>query len=105
MSEQLYELVGHANSGRVTIRVVPLADIRGFAAVWSVFMIFTISGKNVMMYRENYNVDEALHDPRVIALHRERFDQIWEHSLTPEASVHLIEARAASLRAEADRAG
>lgn len=104
-SEQLYELLAQAQAGRVTVRVLPLAAGAGYAQL-DLFMIYDTDDKDVaLLYRERRRIDEAVYDLAVIQRHRQLFAQIWEQSWGVEASMHEIEARAAALRAAADRTG
>jgi transcriptional regulator with XRE-family HTH domain len=102
MSDQLYELLRIANNGWVMVRVAPLDHTTGYAAL-GLFTVYTIEENNVLLYREGLEADETIYSPDSVSRHRKRFDQIWEQSMTTEASIRLIEARAATLRAEADR--
>lgn len=104
-SEQLYHLLEQAQAGRVTVRLSPLASGAGYASL-DLFTIYDTHDKDVaLLYREGRRVDEAVHDPAVIQRHRQLFAQIWEQSLSVEASMHEIEAHAAALRAAAGRTG
>lgn len=105
MSEQLYELLDQARAGRVTVRVSPLASGAGYAQL-DLFTIYETGDADVaLLYREGRRVDEATHDPEVVQRHRQLFARIWEQALGVEESAHLIEARAAAMRAAADRLG
>lgn len=102
LSEQLYSLLNAVDAGQVTVRVVPFAHMSGYAAAWNMFTIYTLGEENVLVYREYYSIVDNTFSKETIKQYRQRFDQLWEHSLTPEASVRLIEARAAHYRAEAE---
>jgi transcriptional regulator with XRE-family HTH domain len=103
MREQLLDLLKLIQADRVVIRISPLTH----AAVYAAFGLFTIyTGDDddvALLYRESYEVDAVEYSPEVIDLHRQFFEQIWEQSLSTEASNHMIEARAAALRLSIDR--
>jgi transcriptional regulator with XRE-family HTH domain len=102
MLTQLYDLLALIRTDRVTLRVVPLADAAAYA-MYGMFVIYTSGGEDAMLYRESELTDEAVYAADKIRRHRRMFEQIWEHSLTEEASVHLVEARAVTMRSAVDR--
>jgi hypothetical protein len=103
MLEQLLDTLELVRAGRVIVRISPLTG----AAVYAAFGLFTIyTGEEddvALLYRESYEVDQVEYSPEIIGLHRQFFDQIWEQSLSTEASNHMIEARVAKLRLKIDR--
>jgi transcriptional regulator with XRE-family HTH domain len=103
MSAQLYDLLEMARSGRVSVRVVPLS----LAAIYAIglFMIYASDDEDVALYRESSFDDELVYAPATIRQHRQVFERVWEQALNIDATMHLIEARAATLRSAAARAG
>jgi transcriptional regulator with XRE-family HTH domain len=102
MSEQLYELLDFARSGRVRVRIVPLAKATGYST-YGLFTLYTIDDENVLLYVETYEWDRAVFKSTSIRHHRQLFEHMWEQSLSEEASIHAIEAQAATLLSAADR--
>jgi transcriptional regulator with XRE-family HTH domain len=101
MSEQLYDLIDMSHVRRVTVRVLPL--VRAAAYPIGLFMIYADDDEDIALYRESSGQDEVVYAPEVIRQHRQVFERMWELSLSVEQSIHSIEARAATLRAVADR--
>jgi hypothetical protein len=56
-----------------------------------------------VLYREGVLTDEIAHAGAIIVRHRRYFEDMWASSLSEEASVRLIEARAAAMLASLDR--
>src|SRR5690606_13820092 len=101
MSEQLYDLLSNIRAGRVTVRVIPLTNAT-VAAAYGLFTVYTSEDESAL-YLETHSGDEILYTPEVLRRHRLLFDRLWHQALTPEASAHLIEAHAATMRVAADR--
>lgn len=101
MSDQLYDLLGHIRARRVTVRVMPLSHVAGYAI--GLFTIYTADDEDVALYRESYLADEIVHTSESIRRHRRIFEQIWSQAMDLEASTRLIEARAAAMRSALDR--
>jgi transcriptional regulator with XRE-family HTH domain len=102
MSEQLYELLDHIRTGNIRVRVAPLVHPTIFLI--AMFDVYTNDGEDVALYRERSWDDEIVYSPDTIRLHRELFERIWHECLSNEASAHLVEARAATLRTAAELA-
>jgi len=102
MSEQLFDLLDMAAAGRVQVRVMPLAHAALYAV--GLFVIYAQDDEDVALYRESNLGDEVSYSSETISRHRELFEQIWKRAMSPDASRHMIEARAALLRSDADRA-
>jgi transcriptional regulator with XRE-family HTH domain len=100
MSAQLYDLLEMTRAGAVIVRVVPLS----YAAIHLIglFVIYGSDDEDVALYRESSLDDDVVYAPEVIRQHRQLFEQVWEGALSVEKSIHLIEARAATLRLAAD---
>ena len=101
MSEQLYDLLENVRAGRVTVRVIPLTNATVFAA-YGLFVLYT-SDEETALYLETHIDDEVVYAPETVQRHQRLFARMWHRALTPEASGHLIEARAATMRVAADR--
>jgi transcriptional regulator with XRE-family HTH domain len=103
-AEQLEDIVRLARSPQVHIRLVPLdkgAYMPGFGA----FQLLELgSGDDeTVLYRESYLSDEIIHDANQVKIHRAAFEELWEKTLSEEASLSAIVAQAAYLRAHIDR--
>lgn len=103
MSDQLRHLLGQISEHRITVRVVPLA----YGTVLTMLGAFTIfdlgDEENAVLYHESVIQDEIVHNQDLIRFHRERFDQTWDRAFDEEASIRLIEARAAAMLSSLDR--
>jgi transcriptional regulator with XRE-family HTH domain len=103
MSDQLYDLLAMIQSNRVTVRVVPLANVALFAT--GLFVLYGSDEEDIALYRESHLADEVVYAPDTLRRHRVLFERAWEQCLSPEQSNHAIEARAALLRSTAERSG
>jgi transcriptional regulator with XRE-family HTH domain len=103
MAEQLRHVLELVRRSRVSVRISPLAD----AAILSMFGPFTMfdlgDEENAVLYRESPLGDEILHSSDTVRRHREVFEDGWERAMGAEASVRLIEARAAIMLSLSDR--
>ena len=99
MSEQLYDLVALGRAGRIRVRVAPLAHTIPYFI--GLFIIYARDSEDIALYRESALGDEIVYSSDVILPHRDLFDRIWDTTLTEEASIDMVEARAATLRAAA----
>jgi transcriptional regulator with XRE-family HTH domain len=101
MSSQLYDLLKMARAGPVLVRVLPL--IYRAIHLMGLFMIYTSDDEDVALYRESNLNDEVVYAPETIRQHRQLFEEVWGQCLDVDASINLVEARAAALRSTADR--
>jgi transcriptional regulator with XRE-family HTH domain len=101
MSEQLYDLLDMIRSGRVTVRVLPLAS----AAIYAIglFTIYANDDEDIALYVEAELGDDVIYASDRIRQHRQTFERLWNLSLSVEQSIHLIDARASTLRSQGDR--
>lgn len=103
VADQLYDLLGLIRGGRVTVRILPFSHPGSYAAFGSFFLCGDPDDDVALLYRETYESDEAIFVTEIVRRHRALFERIWAESLDFDASVHLIEARAATHRSTADR--
>jgi transcriptional regulator with XRE-family HTH domain len=104
MADQLNEVLRMAESPRITVRIVPFAEAAPLALLGP-FTIFNLGDEeDAVLYRETTWLDEIVHTREVIRRHRHVFEQLWEKSLSAEASDRLIRAHAATMLASMDRA-
>lgn len=101
MSAQLYDLLDLVGSGRVTVRVAPLARVAIYAH--DLFVIYTRDGEDLALYREGYLDDDLVATAGRVQRYRRIFERMWSEAMSVEASTRLVEARAAAMRSEMDR--
>jgi transcriptional regulator with XRE-family HTH domain len=102
MAEQLEHVRSTGDMPHVIIRVLPLA--RSAMSMLGAFTILDLGDEeNAVLYRESALGDEIVHASDHIGRHRRIFEQMWEESLSAEASGHLIAARAAEALVSHDR--
>lgn len=105
LAEQLDHLLTLVRQGYLTIRVLPFAD-GGPLAMLNSFVVLDLGEEaNAILYKEAQLLDEIEQDRHVIDLYRKRFEGMWDKALSPEATLRLIEARAAALWVDLDRQG
>jgi len=103
MAEQLEELAGFVENPNVMVRVVPLADA-GLATMIGAFTVFDLGDEeNAILYREAPLTDDINHTSEMVQRYRNMFEQMWDVSLSEDASARRIRARAANLLASLDR--
>jgi transcriptional regulator with XRE-family HTH domain len=103
MSEQLRELLDYTSRPNITVRVVPLADGALYATLGSFTICDLGDDENAVLYRESLAGDEISHASEIVNRRRGIFEQMWDKSsLNEEASVRLIEARAAAMLSSLD---
>jgi transcriptional regulator with XRE-family HTH domain len=103
MAEQLQAVHDVVSKPDIAVRVVPLVDAARMAMIGP-FTIFDLGDEeNAVLYRESPLGDEMSHAPETIRRFRRIFEQMWEQSMTNDASVRLIDARAAVMRSALDR--
>ncbi|MET7400541.1 helix-turn-helix transcriptional regulator [Dactylosporangium sp. NPDC005572] len=100
MAGQLHALAEAAREPNLIVRLLP-KDVGWAYMVVGTFVLFDLDPhESAVLYREQRVTDEVIHSADVVNAHRAYFEQMWESSLSPEASIAAIEAAAASLRAE-----
>jgi transcriptional regulator with XRE-family HTH domain len=103
MAAQLREVLDVMQRPNVRVRVMPFADA-AIVAMLGPFSIFDLGDEeNAVLYREGILIDEIVHSSEVINRHRRYFEQMWSSALNEEASVRLVEARAATMISALDR--
>jgi transcriptional regulator with XRE-family HTH domain len=103
MAEQLQQLLTYASRPEISIRVVPMSNAATLPMLGA-FTVFDLGDEeNAVLYHESAIEDEIIHSPELIQFHRDRFEQMWEQSLSREATSRLIAARAAELLSSLDR--
>jgi transcriptional regulator with XRE-family HTH domain len=100
MADQLYDLLNLIHTNRIMVRVTPLSHA---TALIGMFTIYTNDGRDMATYREAYLYDQIAVSPESVGKYRRMFEVIWPQAMSTEASVHLIEARAAAMRSAVDR--
>jgi transcriptional regulator with XRE-family HTH domain len=102
MAEQLRAVGEIARQPNVFIRMLPKEE-----AVYALIGAFTIidlgEEENAVLYREGSVTDEIIHTPDVVRRHRLRFEQMWKLCLKEEATLSVIEAQYAVIRAALQR--
>jgi transcriptional regulator with XRE-family HTH domain len=102
MLDQLKALLEAARRPNVHIRILPKEEI-GFV-VLGAFTIYGLSGdENAVLYREEFDELGSGYAPEVIRAHRRYFEKMWDVSLKEEATLALLEAHFAAVRAALNR--
>jgi transcriptional regulator with XRE-family HTH domain len=102
MADQLREVLALISEPNITIRVMPFSE-GAFTATLGPFTIFDLGDEeNAILYRESVLGDEISHNPADVQRRRDVFEKMWKISLSVEASVRLIEARAAAMLSALD---
>jgi len=104
MVEQLQALLDHIERGRLSVRILLLAE-PGVDAFIGPFITIDLDDENAVLYREAQAVDDVVEDVDEVHRHRRIFDQMWQSGLQEDASVRLITARAAAMLASLDHPG
>ncbi|NMO51212.1 helix-turn-helix domain-containing protein [Actinoplanes sp. TBRC 11911] len=106
-AEQLEHLAEVATRPKVFIRIIPLEQSQGAAIRMSgTFVVMNLGDDDAdgaVLYRELFTADHIDHDPEKIRSYRNAFEELWKLSLPEDASLRLIRAKAADLRARLDR--
>jgi transcriptional regulator with XRE-family HTH domain len=103
MVGQLRDLLDTMRRPNVRVRILPLNEA-AILAMLGPFTLFDLGDEEIaVLYRESVLKDEILFAGEAIDRHRRYFEQMWEKSLSVEASAHLIEARVAALVSDLDR--
>ncbi|GIE95131.1 helix-turn-helix domain-containing protein [Paractinoplanes rishiriensis] len=103
-ADQMVALEQTARRPNVHIRILPLD--RGVLGLLGGFTLVDLDDedtRDAVLYRESWDGDQIIDDPQVVATHRAYFEDISANSLNENASLSLIMARAAKLRAALDR--
>lgn len=103
MAEQLEALVEVAQRPNVHVRVVPF-ETSAQAGLADAFQIVNLSDdeEDAIVYRESYDHDHVVHDPREVVYFRGVFEQILAVSLSEPATLRRIAAEAMQLRSSLD---
>jgi transcriptional regulator with XRE-family HTH domain len=102
MVDQLGTVLKLAERPNFHVRILP-QDRASFSLIGA-FTIFDLEGDpNALLYREGGVTDETTYSADEIARHRGRFEQIWQVSLSEEATFNAIEAQYAQMRANISR--
>jgi Domain of unknown function (DUF5753) len=104
-AEQMEALAEAAQLSHVHIRVVPLAK-GAVLGLLGPFMILELDEDNpddAVLYSETTNSDMVVHDLRQVRSHRGYMETLWDQAFPEDATLRLIEARAAVLRSSLDR--
>jgi len=103
MADQLGELLSYVDTGKIDVRILPLAPGAAFGAVGA-FTIFDLrDGEDAVLYQEVGAIDGCDYDRDRIQEHRVHFERMWEQSLAAQASARLLRASAATMLASLDR--
>jgi len=104
-AEQMEALAASAQLSHVHIRIVPL-DRGALLGLLGPFMILELDEEDpddAVLYSETTFSDMVVHDIRDVRSHRGYMETLWEQAFPEDASLRLIEARAAVLRSSLDR--
>jgi hypothetical protein len=106
-AEQLEDLAETATLPKVSVRVVPLDEPKfvkiGVMGSFSLINLSDDDADDSVLYRERFIDDELDHDAEKIRPYRDGFEELWKLALPEDASLRLIQAKAADLRARLDR--
>ncbi|GAA3279598.1 helix-turn-helix transcriptional regulator [Dactylosporangium vinaceum] len=98
MVRQLKVVLDALKRPGLTIRLLPKEE--ALSVLTGQFNIYSFEDEeNAVLYRELSMTDEVVYDAAEVGRYRQRFERMWELSLTREATVNAIEAQYASLRA------
>ena len=104
MAAQLEDLAEMMTRPNISIRLVPM-DTGAYLAHHGAFTVLDLSDDDTddaVLYREAYEDDSIVHDPREINKYRANFQEAWQMSLSEAATRRRIIAKAATLRASVD---
>jgi transcriptional regulator with XRE-family HTH domain len=102
MAEQLRMIGERARKPNVHLRMLPSDE--GVYALIGAFNIYDIGDEeNAVLYREGGVDDEFVHTVDRVRRYRLRFEQMWKLCLKEEATLSVIEAQYAAIRAALHR--
>jgi transcriptional regulator with XRE-family HTH domain len=102
MIEQLQALVAYGRQERVAIHVLPLAPF-AVLSLEAPFVLLEMGDNDTVLYRESTLTDEMLDNREVVDRYHGIVKEMLAKSLSVEASMRLIEAKAAMLAYELAR--
>jgi len=89
----------------LVIRLLPKGRGRSHLLIGA-FTIYSFDDEeNAALYRERSVTDEFVQNAEEIGRHRQRFEEMWDLCLTPEATAIALEAQRAHLRDLMSRGG
>jgi transcriptional regulator with XRE-family HTH domain len=94
MAEQLHDLLAFVQKRDIALRILPLSDGALMCSFGSITILDLGKEENAILYREGPLWDDV---SDAAGSMRHLFEQMWEQSLSEEASMRSIEARAAML--------
>jgi transcriptional regulator with XRE-family HTH domain len=92
MAEQLTHIAEMAKRDRIVVQVLPFSA--GASALASAVMLMAFDDAPPMSYTEAQNAGMLLDDPATVSLSQLAYDVLRAASLSPEASLRLIESAA-----------
>lgn len=98
---QLQDLINITQEKNVLVRVVRFADAAPLIMLGQFTILDLGDEENAVLYREDTLSDEV-HSGLRVQRYRDRFEQMWANALSPEASIRLIQARAAAMLSSVD---
>ena len=105
MAEQLESLIESSRRPNVRVRIVPYAEGALIGGTFGPFVVLDLAEddpEDAVVYRENYNTDNVLHDRKDVRFHRDIFETLWKRSWSEELSLRAINAKASELRFQVD---
>ena len=101
---QIEEVVDFANRSNVHVRMISF-DRGAYLSPSGPFQVLSMDGDDdgeAVLYREIYQQDEMIHDPREVRSHQAEFEKLWALSLAEDATLRKLTAEAALLRSAMD---
>ncbi|MGI5147910.1 helix-turn-helix domain-containing protein [Plantactinospora sp. CA-294935] len=95
--EQLLHLVGLADSGRITVQVLPFTSTVYTPLGQFVIVRFAAGEDADVVYLESTGLEDVLDDPEAVTAHLRTFTGLREAALTPADSLRRISEIAAAL--------
>lgn len=104
MAEQLQDLLEVMRRPKVMVRIVPF-DSGAHLAMLNPFILIDLGDEeNAVLYREAQLADEIEESAERTRLYRQRFERLWEASLSEDATARMVEASVARLLSGLDLA-